>query len=406
MILAMVLLFSLNELTMSAPCGSPGTMLFYLNGMFNSSNDANDGLDKLSALVSGDLNTVTTRLLHNRNEGLLSLLEVTAQRALLDYRSFWIWLAGREKQPSWFSLAMATISSQYKYNDSDLEQFEEEVYLASLRGYKVAVVSHSQGNFYANELFRTLDSATQTASWGDHAFRDFIKESPLVLPRGKRFFNLQLASPVKKLEGSFPWLTFYEDKVISALRKLGLNILEPNQKYEGSSADSLHHSFMDSYLTSPPSRQLILRYLSDALSKMPEPVAGTEAYRVGVDKESNAFFVFKKTEGERISTSGLTRYDSERDKLADCFELLPGTYEVIAKSVGPKRGNARSGTATFTLERFDDSVEMNPTLIEQQISYSGKYEKWKLWTIDVTQNQNGGLVVQEAWTPEFLGKEH
>ncbi len=74
MMLVIVLLFSVNEHTMSAPCGSPGTMLFYLNGMFNSPKDANDGLIKLGALVSGDLSKVTMRLLHNRNEGLLSLL--------------------------------------------------------------------------------------------------------------------------------------------------------------------------------------------------------------------------------------------------------------------------------------------------------------------------------------------
>ncbi len=72
------------NLAEAAPCGSPGTMLFYLNGMFNSHIDALKGRNELRKLVLGSLGKVRTELLHNQNEGLLSLLEVAAQRTLPD----------------------------------------------------------------------------------------------------------------------------------------------------------------------------------------------------------------------------------------------------------------------------------------------------------------------------------
>ncbi len=99
---AIVFFLCSSSLTEAAPCMSPGTMVFYLNGMFNSEEEAREGRDNLRDLVSGSLDRATTQLFHNQDEGLLSLLEVAAQRALPDYRSFWIWLAGREKQPSWY----------------------------------------------------------------------------------------------------------------------------------------------------------------------------------------------------------------------------------------------------------------------------------------------------------------
>jgi hypothetical protein len=140
-------------------------------------------------------------------------------------------------------------------------------------GYNVIIVSHSQGNFYANQVMRKL---------GDYGERDFGRSnhySAFYSTERNPFFpkildlvaNVQVATPVSETIANSPWTTFKDDLIINLVRS-SLGALPANIGSPGAGlpphGDLLGHSFEKAYLRNPESRAKIIAEIEAAQSRL------------------------------------------------------------------------------------------------------------------------------------------
>src|SRR5262249_8932944 len=137
--------------------------VFFGNGMFNTVSDAERSLGKLRAAVTASIRDEQLVFDYAYVDGgpvLKQLVNVAYQRALADYEDFWAWLGSVRSAPDWFRNAMlktagdAAAMSANHFNgiEEHLENYAN--YISA--GYSVILVSHSQGNFYANQAMRRM----------------------------------------------------------------------------------------------------------------------------------------------------------------------------------------------------------------------------------------------------------
>ena len=129
--------------------------IYFANGMNNESWDilaSKDALQDLVVLTSDRSFGISE---NTKETFFRQLLEVYSQKES-ESSQFWLWLADMSLAPQWFQdaviAAQTTLVNNVSYAlDKDLRIMINE-YLQDLNsGKKVVIVSHSQGNFYANE---------------------------------------------------------------------------------------------------------------------------------------------------------------------------------------------------------------------------------------------------------------
>lgn len=129
--------------------------------------------------------------------------------------------------------------NEYNYvNDADLRTHIDNIYLPHLNAKrKVVILSHSQGNFYANRAYETIsrmsNGVTLTNALG----------------------VVGIATPANYVAGGGYHTTNTKDLIISGIRALSLPGREPepaNASAPFTSSDWLGHSVADTYLSSRP----------------------------------------------------------------------------------------------------------------------------------------------------------
>jgi len=273
---ALALSVAQRSVAQTADCSADKKRIsvFFVNGMFTPEDVADAHAQALETLTESDLQNavgtdgiVTFDIAYNQNEPAWEqLVQVYAQKAGDDLSAFWRMINGNSLLPDWLKQAitdsnganMASASQPFT-NDADLAQHMQSYRAALDHHAKLVIVSHSQGNFYANAAYSALASekpeyATATGVVG-------------------------VASPASLVAGGGPYTTFSEDWVINAVRFLYPNTLPANATTGTTPVDTLGHGFQTAYLAVPDARATILRnvvQVESGLVPVPKPETGTD----------------------------------------------------------------------------------------------------------------------------------
>ncbi len=241
--LVFIVVFSFNG-SKNAFAGDGDVSIFFANGMFNDFDEAEISRlaieERVRPLLSHDMN-VEFSLAYNHNEEMTEQLrEVVSQKTFGDWVFFLDMLSGIEIAPDWLFDSMMDLAVTFDaltyLNDDDLQR-HIEMYQAELdKGNTVIVVSHSQGNFYANAAYDILNS-------GD-------------------FTVVSVASPSSFVAGDGDYTTSTDDAIINAVRSVCPLTLLGNVTNESYKGDA--HAFED-YLNGDVSGPRIISHVLDVV---------------------------------------------------------------------------------------------------------------------------------------------
>lgn len=221
-------------------CSEKDTAIYFGNGILTTRPEAKRAFAKLenevmSVVSAEEFEKINFYLAYNNTNGLINdLLESVIQDLSTDVTLFWRILANGVPMPESFKdnlLALATsIDEAALLNNQDLSIQVTSYKNSILEGKKVIVVSHSQGNFFANQAYGNL-SGTERNSFG----------------------IVSVANPDSTVAGGGHYTTLFEDLVILAVtiakQKAHLPTpLPPNVTNFLSLADLTGHNFINAYL--------------------------------------------------------------------------------------------------------------------------------------------------------------
>lgn len=131
----------------------------------------------------------------------------------------------------------------------NFDQINKNIRTRVLSGEKLIIVSHSQGNLYANEVCKDIKS--------DQYFSSILKE-------GYPFINVQVATPADAIECGTKYTSLISDVVIMGTAFIGMNPLSKIKipllartshsddfNKSDSEKDITDHGFLESYLADP-----------------------------------------------------------------------------------------------------------------------------------------------------------
>jgi len=246
-ILLIITFCSLNALLLiprfvdAAVCQNK-TVVVFSNGMFNDIFDAQKSKEELrnrlvafSPRFSDETQYEFKLAFASDKDGLGStftdqLVEVLYQKQAETLSSFWRWLGAIEASPQWFQDAMTNMAgaqTALTYTvDADFQKqlngdgtVDNPGYRRLLTdGKRVVIVSHSQGNFYANAVYSTL--TTENVAWA------------------ASLGNVQVATPASenlgaKLGNNEPQITVPEDLVMKFVHSVSLGLAMPTKPLAG-----------------------------------------------------------------------------------------------------------------------------------------------------------------------------
>jgi len=227
------------------------TVVIFGNGMFTDFDKALEGynllrrtvrFDGVDKALEADSKNVQYNLAYNDNEFFAAqFYNVVRQKLNSQTQLFWHWLANKETWPDWFRdlfIQFSAENSTPEYvRDTDL-QAHVNLYKTYLNeGSRVIIVSHSQGNFYANNAYNIL------------SLQGF----------GENIGNVQVATPVSFIAaGGNHYTTFEDDDIMNSVRRLQ-GCLQPNMGPYGHLIDKNNGHSIVAYMTIPPSRVQIMR---------------------------------------------------------------------------------------------------------------------------------------------------
>lgn len=227
-----------------------GTVVVFGNGIMNTKKDATRSKNLLkevlrATLTPEEFGKLEFKVAYNHTYGRISdLYESLKQQVSADNVSisFWRWLGGQEVLPDVVQRAILSTVTRFDFSTmvapEDLSNHLALYRAKILAGKKVLVVSHSQGNFFANAAYELLYNGA----------------SPIPL---KSFGIVSVATPANYVGGNGPYTTLAEDGLIEAVRIATLpGVLPPlppnitNILSDAIVADWEGHSFMDAYMAS------------------------------------------------------------------------------------------------------------------------------------------------------------
>ncbi len=392
-------LFPIIPGSFAASCAGSGTVVLFGNGMFNSRDEATSSKIALEEALLPWWPTLNSKLRfdvsYKRSEPLLEqLVNVAVQKGVSDFENFWTWLSSLSVAPRWFKDAIeervVTLFGRGTTFPNLKEHFES--YARYIRtGYNVILVSHSQGNFYANQAMRNLSAYPDGSLTGSIEKKQ--RTNSLFPKFSNLFANVQVATPVSATVDTSPWTTFKDDFVMATLRKK-VSVLPGNVESLGIGSppegDFLGHSFTKAYLRNAESKQKILRDIQSAYIKLKFPIAYyqpavmLEQEQIEVPAGQSAELhpkIHAIKDGGDLQLRKEERLPSGKVSYKDfvtCFELPPGDTKITARTFldGPK-------LQEFRLLAWPEG-KVNPDKekpVELKMLVKGR--GWRTWDIGV-----------------------
>ena len=314
------------------PACQKGTVIIYVNGMFNERADAQDSqlflqfLVPASSLEPDHPELVSFDLAYNQSEvWYQQLSQVAVQKIQNEFASIWNWLGSIEIAPDWFTEAVLDINRNFvnSINDPDLQSHLVKYRSYLDEGNRIVLVSHSQGNFYANLAYAQLQS-------------EF----------GSNVGIVQVATPASSNFSGGPWTTFFDDLVMAAVRA-SVGALPPNILTPGiglpPDGDLLGHNFIKAYMRVGASRTKII---SDIVSvgtslQYPTPTSQTGVITITLTWGSepdvdlhvfepggtHVYYANKNGQNGDLDTDDVTGFGPEH-YFVSCDRLVEGDYRI------------------------------------------------------------------------------
>jgi len=236
------------------------TYVFFGNGMLNSSKNINATLSNLTEKLKskGELSDDEWVFdsSYNFDEGFFSLFEVFRQRQGERTSLFWKWISGLTLAPDWFRDLALDFSSYHTRAeaiiDFDLRKQIDTYRDLLMKGHRILVIAHSQGNLYANAAYENL------------------RRDDNNLPMSS-FSILSVATPSSYVAGDGEYFTLTNDLVIGAVNAIYRDTLDGNVTNSSDDNTWLHHGFITSYLNGDQSGPLIINTALNEAETLPWP---------------------------------------------------------------------------------------------------------------------------------------
>ena len=390
----LILLGLISNSTWGKPCLGKGTKIYYGNGMFNSKIEALNSLEHLKNHTEYLKAIYTDKELeydisYKPSERFLAqLFNVFLEKQTDNFELFWLWLNSNIQQPEWYKKALleqyrnffGIKEKYYREIRSHLEKYNRAIY----QGYNVILVSHSQGNLFANQAARNLGDYINSGYL--ETINEFRAKNPMYPEFKDIFANIQVATPNAATEMDSPWTTLNDDLHINLIRSLSgalrANIFTPGA-HLANGGDLLGHSFVKAYLRNNESRKKIISDIESAFKRLKYPISQIQKLATITDVKD---FRDKNYGDLMISThDDINYYDFRRiedNKLktysgSHCSELTAREYTIMLEAHRPfKPYDAQ-------IEGWPDGANNPETEQKQLISLSIKksWEKYKLGSI-------------------------
>lgn len=242
-LLGTLLLFLTTFITQAATFDS--FEFFYVNGVDNAKKEAEESAENLKAKILPELGPHQVGSLYQRNGGTLYQLLETDKLLYVDtarsgFKEFWVYLTLMKGSPPGFLTKVYTDVlakyDEYTYTHgngaNDLRGMTDAVVGELNAGKKIILVSHSEGNFFANQVVNYITT-----------------NKPDLAPCLKQ---VAVASPATNVASHGPWTTLSNDNVINTARigfAWGSLILRPEPAGALPTLDPpQNHNFINAYL--------------------------------------------------------------------------------------------------------------------------------------------------------------
>lgn len=342
------------------------TLVVFGNGIMNSKDDAKKSLNRLetrlkATLTPTEFNNLSFDLAYNQSYGAMSdLYESLKQKMATDNvaLSFWRWLEGSETVPATVRDEMMRINAQFDFSTrvgtADLNNHITLYRSKILEGKKVVVVSHSQGNFFANSAYAMLYGGTTPVP-------------------ANSFGIVSVANPASYVGGGGPYTTVSEDIVIAAIAVATppgvLPPLAPNATNSGSGAvshDWKGHGFLEHYMATGSNTILLITQnvvaMTRSLVTPPQTVqsgiiTATLTWGAQPDVDLHAFepggshvyYANRQGVSGHLDLDDTSGYGPEH-YYADCSLLQVGTYSIgvnYYNGIGPETAQVQINAGTI-----------------------------------------------------------
>ncbi len=230
---------------------SEQTRIYYVNGMMNKEFDRNQNYKKLKGFI-GENSTRSFRISVNESTWVIpDFFQVMKQKGY-ESSPVWEWLSNISIAPQAvkdaYAASITSLAAISYSTDNDLRKMVVQ-YLRDLRsGKKIVLVSHSQGNFYANKAYRYIYDN----------FPNYRNSIGIVA----------VGTPAARVEDGGGHTTNSLDLVINSLRMV-TSILDATGIYVTS--DVTGHSFRDTYLTHYESSSQIRSHIYATIARLTSP---------------------------------------------------------------------------------------------------------------------------------------
>lgn len=352
----------------------PGTVVVFGNGIMNTKTDAEDSRDRLkllllSTLPSEEFSKLKFKLAYNKSYGFLRDLYESAKQKLgsdSTITSFWRWVGNWDAMPDALQDSAKELALRFDFSTQvapeDLANHVAFYRSSILEGNKVLVVSHSQGNFFANAAYSLLFV-------GEGAISDV-----------ESFGIVSVATPASYVAGDGPYTTLVEDAVIAAVAFVTpLDTLPPlppnvtNILSGAEDSDLKGHSFLSEYMAT--GSNTVEKIMSDIVTMLDTLISPVQQAQNGVitvtltwgDQRDVDLHVFEPN-GTHVyyrNRYGISGYLDRDDWFqygpehyyVSCDTLEQGTYNVgvnYYRGSAPETAlvqiNAGFSTRSFTVE--------------------------------------------------------
>ena len=320
------------------------TTIIFVNGIVGTRYGTEKSRDRLvevlkSSLPPDQFQKIKFDLAYNKSYGLLSDFYESAKQKVETEKvvfSFWNWLGGMEIMPDVVQNEFKRLAVNFNYstqvNAEDLNQHLKQYILNYAEGRNVLVVSHSQGNFFANDAYNKL-----YVTGVNFPFYQLLTSNS--------FGIVAVATPASFVAGYGTgdefYTTLHEDLIIQGVA-FGTppGVAKPlisNTSRNLETGDKFSHTFVGTYMMdNSNSLERIKRHINNvmALSKVPEtgivniefkpwgnspPTAGLRKNYVA---EASRYEVL-----DSLNPILGKRYDSE-SYFISCKNLQAGIYQI------------------------------------------------------------------------------
>ena len=285
-----------------------------------------------------------------KEDQLTQALEVFAQRETEEWSNFFRWVRDWSAAPDWFQSVMdelSEVSSTASWvNDEDVRRHVGVYFDAVMEGKKVLVVSHSQGNLYANAAYAQMSARG----------------------RAKSFGIVGAATPASVVGGGGPYTSLENDLVMNAVRAVYPSTLPANARNANVGTRS-GHTFREDYLDGNVTGPQIMQHALAQIDALEDPNEEARDGAVTVTLEWGAqpdvdLHVFEPGGthvyyAARAGSSGYLDLDDTNGYgpehyYASCDRLQEGTYTVgvnYYRGSGPETANVRVRAGTVLRAR-------------------------------------------------------